>query len=330
MTLTINHPFVCTIAESGSSGTPGGPVGPNEWNAGLNMAGTVNALIGLNSSGVGTDLAALTWNASTGVLTMTPPTTTHTLLLGTGASNNQYCAIGFNGSLDGSTGISIAGGGSIDSAVYHNVPTAGNFQFSVNGTKSVMLQANGNIQLGSSSDVNLYRDAAAQVLALANGTSAAAFRVYNTTDQTGSGTAPTNYERGVFDWTTTANTLTIGTQKGGSGSTRNIQFVVGGVVNATFGIGPATKTTAYTVVDADEFLIFNGGASITVTLQSAAGYNGRQIFMKTIAAFTVISASSNVVPRTSATAGTAILAATAGSWAMLVSDGTNWVIMAGA
>ena len=27
--------------------------------------------------------------------------------------------------------------------------------------------------------------------------------------------APTNYERGVFDWTTTANTLTIGTQKGG-------------------------------------------------------------------------------------------------------------------
>jgi hypothetical protein len=52
------------------------------------------------------------------------------------------------------------------------------------------------------------------------------------------------------------------------------------------------------------------------------------VVIKTIAAQTVVSASSNVVPANSATAGTAILAASAGAWALLVSDGTNWVIMA--
>lgn len=91
----------------------------------------------------------------------------------------------------------------------------------------------------------------------------------------------------------------------------------------------ATKTAAYTVVDSDLYLIFNGSASITVTLPTASSWPGREINLKTIAAFTVISASSNVVPLDTATAGTAILAATAGKWARLVSDGTNWIVMAG-
>jgi len=84
------------------------------------------------------------------------------------------------------------------------------------------------------------------------------------------------------------------------------------------------------MVDSDSSLIFNGSGSITLTLQAASSYPGRILHVKTIAAQTVVSASSNVVPRTSSTAGTAILSATAGSWAMLQSDGTNWVIMAGA
>lgn len=93
---------------------------------------------------------------------------------------------------------------------------------------------------------------------------------------------------------------------------------------------PVTKTTSFTVADTERNIICNGAASITVTLPAASTVTGRAIYIKTIAAFTVVSASSNVVPLTSATAGTAILAATAGKWARLVSDGTNWVIMAGA
>ncbi len=92
---------------------------------------------------------------------------------------------------------------------------------------------------------------------------------------------------------------------------------------------PVTQTLSFSVGVADNWNICNGGASITVTLPTAGVPNiGREIMIKTIAAQTVVSASSNVVPLVGGAAGTAILAATAGKWATLVSDGTNWVIMA--
>ena len=91
---------------------------------------------------------------------------------------------------------------------------------------------------------------------------------------------------------------------------------------------PITKTGNFTVGSGETNLICNGGASITITLPAAASSIGRVLVIKNIAAFTVVSASSNVVPITSAAAGTAILAATAGKFATLVSDGTNWITMA--
>jgi hypothetical protein len=66
-----------------------------------------------------------------------------------------------------------------------------------------------------------------------------------------------------------------------------------------------------------------------VTLPTVASNVGRILWIKTIAAFTVVSNASNVQPRTSATAGTAILAAAAGNWACLVCTGTHWIVMAG-
>lgn len=91
---------------------------------------------------------------------------------------------------------------------------------------------------------------------------------------------------------------------------------------------PVTKTASFTLGDTENFVVCNGAGSITVTFPSAAASTGRVVWIKTIAAQTVVSASSNVVPINSATAGTAILAGTAGTWAMLVCDGTNWVVMA--
>lgn len=95
----------------------------------------------------------------------------------------------------------------------------------------------------------------------------------------------------------------------------------------TLGTAPLTITGNYTVVETDKYIICNGSASITLTLPTASSYAGREITVKTRAAYTVISASSNVKPIDTDTAGTAILAATAGKWAKLVSDGSNWVIM---
>jgi lysophospholipase L1-like esterase len=94
---------------------------------------------------------------------------------------------------------------------------------------------------------------------------------------------------------------------------------------------PSTKTANYTVdsgASKDSSLIFNGAGSLTVTLPTASSFSGRVIRIKTITAQTVVSASSNVVPLAGGAAGTAILAATAGKWADLQSDGSNWIIMA--
>jgi len=92
---------------------------------------------------------------------------------------------------------------------------------------------------------------------------------------------------------------------------------------------PNTQTGNYTVATTDSSLIFNGAGSITVTLPAASSFTGRWLNMKTIANQTVISNASNVVPLAGGAAGTAILPATAGKWAALQSDGTNWIIMAG-
>jgi hypothetical protein len=102
-------------------------------------------------------------------------------------------------------------------------------------------------------------------------------------------------------------------------------------VNGSFGRGaPVTKTANFTLADTENWIICNGAGSITVTFPAASSWTGREVMIKTIAAQTVISASSNVVPVDGSAAGTAILAATAGKWATLVSDGTNWIIMAAA
>lgn len=90
-----------------------------------------------------------------------------------------------------------------------------------------------------------------------------------------------------------------------------------------------TGAATLTVVDSDFDIIANRAGTVTLTLPSAASYLGRRLSIKTIQAQTVVSASANVVPRAGGAAGTAILAATAGAWAELVSDGTSWQIMSG-
>jgi len=110
----------------------------------------------------------------------------------------------------------------------------------------------------------------------------------------------------------------------------NVTINSGKVGGSVSGPAPVTKTTSFTVAASEREIVCNGGASITVTLPTATACAGRSIRIRTIAAFTVVSATSNVVPLIGGSAGTAILAATAGKWAELVSDGTNWLIQAAA
>jgi hypothetical protein len=91
---------------------------------------------------------------------------------------------------------------------------------------------------------------------------------------------------------------------------------------------PVTKTADFTVANGEIWYINNkSGSTCTVTLPAASSWTGRTLTFKNMQAQTLVSASSNVVPIDSTTAGTAILLAVAGNWATMVSDGTNWIIM---
>lgn len=126
---------------------------------------------------------------------------------------------------------------------------------------------------------------------------------------------------------------------GSSGVTQNT-FVTGLTLDtngqlvfarALAGPIPVTASgTTYTLLVTDYSMIFTNAGTVTVTLPAASSFPGRMLYFKSTGVGAIVSASSNVVPRIGGAAGVAILAALAGSWAFLHSDGTNWVIMAGA
>lgn len=91
---------------------------------------------------------------------------------------------------------------------------------------------------------------------------------------------------------------------------------------------PVTATANYTVTATDVFVINNkSGSTQTITLPAPSTNTGRVLTIQNYQAQTVVSASSNVVPQGGGSAGTAILAASTGDSAILVSNGTNWVMM---
>ena len=91
---------------------------------------------------------------------------------------------------------------------------------------------------------------------------------------------------------------------------------------------PVTKTADFTLASNETWVINNkSGSTCVVTLPAASAWVGREVTFKNMQAQLLNSASSNVVPLDSTTAGTAILLNVIGNWATMVSDGTNWVIM---
>ena len=90
-----------------------------------------------------------------------------------------------------------------------------------------------------------------------------------------------------------------------------------------------TKTADFTLADNEGWVINNkSGSTCTVTLPAASSWGGRAVTFKNLQLQALVSASSNVVPLIGGAAGTAILPGLVGAWATLVSDGTNWVVMA--
>ena len=145
------------------------------------------------------------------------------------------------------------------------------------------------------------------------------------------GTGQTSYTDGqLLIGNSTGNTLTKATLTAGAGIaiTNGSGAITIARSGASFSSAPVTATSNYSVTTTDTWIINNkSGASLTVTLPAASTNTGRELTIQNYQAQTVISASSNVVPQGGGSAGTAILAASVGDSATLVSDGTNWVMM---
>lgn len=125
-----------------------------------------------------------------------------------------------------------------------------------------------------------------------------------------------------------ANLLSAVTDETGTGS---LVFGTSPTLTGVKSGFPATKTASFSLGDTEDNLVCNGSAAnVAITFPAASLWTGRSIRIKNLSAtYTVISAGSDVIPRAGGAAGTAILAATAGAWATVVSNGTNWEIMAG-
>ena len=92
--------------------------------------------------------------------------------------------------------------------------------------------------------------------------------------------------------------------------------------------GPRAVTAGTdTVAATDITLLFNFAGTVTETLPSATTFVGRWLYVRTVQG-AANSASANVIPLIGGAAGTAILPATPGKWALLQADGTNWQITA--
>lgn len=131
---------------------------------------------------------------------------------------------------------------------------------------------------------------------------------------------------------TTDGYLTLGGTLGSIDLTSQVTGVLP-IANGGTGLSTrpliVTKIANFALADLEGWIINNkSGSTCTVTMADASLWEGRVVTFKNLQAQTLVSASSNVVPIGSATPGTAILPATVGAWATLVSDGTNWVIMA--
>jgi hypothetical protein len=94
------------------------------------------------------------------------------------------------------------------------------------------------------SDVYMGRDGAAGIIGIRRQTTTpASLYVYNTDGGTSAFSTPTNFERAVLDWSTTAGTLTMGVQAGGTGQGRSIRIVTGNNTG-TVTIIPGTASTS--------------------------------------------------------------------------------------
>ena len=166
------------------------------------------------------------------------------------------------------------------------------------------------LDVGATGSTLLTTDAPG-ILAQRNGTAKQVHRVYNTFLGT------TANEWGGFDWLTTANTLRIGTEHGGTGGARDLQIITNGIARLTIqGNGNASFTNT---------VGFGGNVNVGYLLGLASLLVSQLPAASGTAIFSLVGVSNATV---TAAAGKGTTVVGGGSNKVIVmSDGTNWVIL---
>lgn len=165
-----------------------------------------------------------------------------------GVSKISFSSTDFGTCDFGNRTISATGGSVLSYALY--------------ATETIQVASNADIcwtngAYNATKDTRLYRDAAA-VLALRNSTNAQTFRVYNTY------TDASNYERGFIKWA--SNTLEIGAEAAGTGTSRTLKFFTGGSERLT--ITSSGTTTVVGDFTSTGFIAWYRGSTVGWTTAS--------------------------------------------------------------
>lgn len=232
--------------------------------------------------------------------------------------------------LNGALSAGCITSGSIDgTAIGSAVPAAGTFTtvtstiatgtapFAVSSTTPVAnLSIGGNAATATSAVVATTAGNVTGVVAIANGG----------TNQT-TFTAPVSGVNAIpyFDGTRLVTDVVpsdFGYNAASGVATFNNVTASGGLASS---VSPEIAAATYTQLAADSDLLVNFAGTVTITLLNPATYPGRYLTIRTYQAQLVNSASANV--SVNGVVGSSILAATAGKWARLKSDGVNWEVI---
>jgi len=292
----------------------------------ISAAGTTGQVLTSNGSG------APTWSTPTAYATVTDDTTTNAtrypLFAATTSGNltTEYTSstkYQFNPSTGTLTATVFSGSGASltsipNSALNNSSITVGSTAISLGGTATTIA---GLTSVTSTTFVGALTGNASTATTATTATNANNVAI---TDNTSSSST----------WYPVLSAASTGNNPATTSSTK-LSFVPStGTLTATqfsgllVGSAPVTvAASTYSVAATDIWVINNYAGTLTLTLPTASSYSGRVLNIINYQAYTVVSASSNVVPIAGGSAGTAILNAIAGDKCTLVSNGTNWVLV---
>ena len=253
------------------------PIGSTTRNTGAFT--TLNATNGTLTASAPVLSLAQTWNNASVAFTGMQFNVTNTASLSAGAGSSKFFEINVDGVpairfqrnfstpvlyfANTDTGI---GAGSTTLNIYANGGAMASFG---SGSGGMNLRSDAPYSwasattVSSSNDLSLFRDAA-DTLAQRRTTNPQAFRIYNTF------TDASNYERGFMRWS--SNVLQIGAEAGGTGSNRNVEFVVAGNTRLTLSATTAAVlATTYRVGNGGDYQF--GGAGVRITGTSSGAQN---------------------------------------------------------